>query len=519
MATTEETERIRALLQGQATQKINPFMRGLSLLTGGLAGEFTGTNEDIRSRALAKQALMEQNIRSLDEDRAIQRQKMENTLRLQTTAVGEGLGMLPGETQQEVLANYMEARKRKNIGIEAAQMASLGRTPQGMALLANRQDPAFQSGYSAANLDILGKESEAAVQEKIQRPKIVSQLAGYGINADPNMPTGQLGSILQQAISKSQSLIPLETSGLRAKAQLKTLQGMGFFESPIDVDSMSDPEAIANAEIAGRKQQQSEYFGAFERRQKAEDEAVDNFNLLLSDPSRNQDALKKAYLKLPKDSKLEEYRIAAGVNRPATPKETESLDKYVAAVDRSSALVGSIQSLVGNRSIPDVSQESFNGFTSWMRGAKNKLGAEDSSLGSINNVVQEFQALIAQQRKDFFGASLTDNEFEVAKQLFANPDQANFLPRVLALVDSIMSKDEIQRKYTRRGIFVDAETKKDIGDARTKYSKIKSELNFGNSGSVRNEKKIDSLKGRLDALQAYVTNSPASMTNTASGTR
>jgi hypothetical protein len=154
-----------------------------------------------------------------------------------------------------------------------------------------------------------------------------------------------------------------------------------------------------------------------------------------------------------------------------------------------------------------------------MRGAKNKLGTEDPSLRSINNVVQEFQALIAQQRKDFFGASLTDNEFEVAKQLFADPNQASFLPRVLSLVDSIMSKDEIQRKYTRRGIFVDSETKKDVDDARSKYSKIKSELNFGNSGSARNEKKIDSLKGRLDALQAYVTNSPASMTNTASGTR
>ena len=520
MATTEETERIRALLQGQATQKINPFMRGLSLLTGGLAGEFTGTNEDIRNRALAKQALMEQNIRSLDEDRAIQRQKMENTLRFKTTAAGEGLGMLPGETQEEVLANYMEARKRKNIGIEAAQMASLGRTPQGMALLANRQDPAFQSGYSAANLDILGKESEAAVQEKIQRPKIVSQLAGYGINADPNMPTGQLGSILQQAISKSQSLIPLETSGLRAKAQLKTLQGMGFFESPIDVDSMSDPEAIANAEIASRKQQQTDYFGAADRASKADTKALRAFNQLLVTPNADKNSLQEAYYNLgKKEQENEEFRIAAQVPRPANTKETESLDKYIAAVDRSSALAGSIQSLVGNRSIPDVSQESFNGFTSWMRGAKNKLGAEDPSLRSINNVVQEFQALIAQQRKDFFGASLTDNEFEVAKELFADPNQSNFLPRVLSLVDSIMSKDEIQRKYTRRGIFVDAETKKDIGEARSKYYKIKSELNFGSPGSARNEKKIDSLKGRLDALQAYVTNSPASMTNTASGTR
>lgn len=520
MATREENEDIRAMLQRQADQRINPFMKGLSMLTGGIAGEFTGTNEDIRNRNYAKQALMRQNIEDLDQDRAMKRQMMENTLRLKTSAAGEGLGMMTGSTPEEVLAQAMEARKRQAIGTEAARMASLGRTPQGMALLANRQDPAFQSGYSAANLDILAKESDAAVQEKIQRPKIVSQLAGYGINASPDMPTGQLGSILQQAISRSQSQIPLETSGIRAKAQLKTLQGMGFVESPINVDDMSDAEAIANAEIYGRKQQQIDYFGAADRASKADTKALRTFNQLLATPNAEKNSLQEAYYNLGKEEqKNEEFRIAAQVPRPANTKETESLDKYIAAVDRSSALIGSIQSLVGNRSIPDVSQESFNGLASWMRGAKNKLGTEDPSLRSINNVVQEFQALIAQQRKDFFGASLTDNEFEVAKQLFADPNQANFLPRVLELVDSIMSKDEIQRKYTRRGIFVDAETKKDYGDARSKYEKIKSELNFGNFGSARNEKKIDSLKGRIDALQAYVTNSPASMTNTASGTR
>ena len=484
MATTEETERIRALLQGQATQKINPFMRGLSLLTGGLAGEFTGTNEDIRSRALAKQALMEQNIRSLDEDRAIQRQKMENTLRFKTTAAGEGLGVLPGSTEEEVLANYMEARKRKDIGKEAALTAALGRTPQGMALLTNRQDQAFQSGYGAANLDILGKESEAAVQEKIQRPKIVSQLAGYGINADPNMPTGQLGSILQQAISRSQSQIPLETSGIRAKAQLNTLQGMGFVPSPIDVGSMSDAEAIANADIYGRQQQQSDYIGAAQRAAKADTQALKTFNQLLATPNVDKNTLQEAYYNLGKDEqKNEEFRILAQVPRAATTKENESLDKYISTIDRSSSLAKSISNLAGLGEISKVSKSDFNGFTSWVRGLENTFGKEDARLRSINNVVQEFQALIAEQRKNFFGASLTDNEFEVAKQLFADPKQANFLPRVIELVDSIMSKDEIQRKYERRGIFVDPATKKDVQDARNQWIETKKQYNFGGLGT------------------------------------
>ena len=498
-----------ANIEAQAQYRPGVGSNIFNVLTGGLAGQITGSTQRGQEAARARQALLQEEFGKRDEQRMLERQLMVNALQ-------QGIEAPAGATLEEKMADFRNKSLRRQIAATEGRLFGYG---QSMGPMQSQADPAFNIAAGQSQAELAQRAAELKQRQELEAPELASQLGAFGETVPPGATSGQLKGLVEVARMRSQSQIPLETSGLRAKAQLKTLQGMGFFESPIDVDSMSNPEAIANAEIAGRKQQQSEYFGAFERRQKAEDEAVDNFNLLLSDPSRNQDALKKAYLKLPKDSKLEEYRIAAGVNRPATPKETESLDKYVAAVDRSSALVGSIQSLVGNRSIPDVSQESFNGFTSWMRGAKNKLGAEDSSLGSINNVVQEFQALIAQQRKDFFGASLTDNEFEVAKQLFADPNQANFLPRVLALVDSIMSKDEIQRKYTRRGIFVDAETKKDIGDARTKYSKIKSELNFGNSGSVRNEKKIDSLKGRLDALQAYVTNSPASMTNTASGTR
>jgi hypothetical protein len=330
------------------------------------------------------------------------------------------------------------------------------------------------------------RRAELQQTKDLEVPELVSGLSAYGVQASPSMPAGQLKAMLQKEVARSQSQIPLETSGIRAKAQLKTLQGMGFVESPINIDDMSDAEAIANAEIYGRKQQQTDYFGAFERKGKAEEEAVDNFNLLLSDPNRNQDALKKAYLKLPKDSKIEEYRIAAGVNRPATAKETESLDKYISSIDRSSSLAKSVSDLAGLGEISKVSREDFNGYRSWFRGLENKFGAEDPRLRSINNVVQEFQTLIAERRKDFFGASLTDNELAVANQLFANPNQANFLPRVIELVDSIMSKDEIQRKYERRGIFVDPTTKKDVQDARNQWIETKKQYNFGGMNAPTN---------------------------------
>lgn len=497
-------------IEAQAKYRPGVASNIFNVLTGGLAGAVTGSTQRAQEAARARQALLQEEFGKRDEQRMMERQLIIN-------AIQSGVDAPVGADFYEKMADLKSKVLRKTIAAGEGMGYGLG---QRMGPSQYEAEPAFKIAATQAANQMAQREAELRQTRDLKGPELIDALAGYKITPAPGTPVGQLESMLEMARTKAQSQIPLETSGIRAKAQLKTLQGMGFVESPINVDDMSDAEAIANAEIYGRKQQQIDYFGAADRASKADTKALRTFNQLLATPNADKNSLQEAYYNLgKKEQENEEFRIAAQVPRPANTKETESLDKYIAAVDKSSALVSSIQSLVGNRSIPDVSQESFNGLASWMRGAKNKLGTEDPSLRSINNVVQEFQALIAEQRKDFFGASLTDNEFKVAKELFADPNQSNFLPRVLELVDSIMSKDEIQRKYTRRGIFVDAETKKDYGDARSKYSKIKSELNFGSPGSARNEKKIDSLKGRLDALQAYVTNSPASMTNTASGTR
>lgn len=72
MATPEE---IREELKKQAGQRVNPLLKGLSMLTGGIAGEFTGTNEQIRQQRQAKRALMEENLAALQEQRMMERMK------------------------------------------------------------------------------------------------------------------------------------------------------------------------------------------------------------------------------------------------------------------------------------------------------------------------------------------------------------------------------------------------------------------------------------------------------------
>lgn len=72
MATPEE---IRKKLETQASQRVNPLLKGLSMLTGGIAGEFTGTNEQIRQQRSAKRALMEEDLAALQEERLMERVK------------------------------------------------------------------------------------------------------------------------------------------------------------------------------------------------------------------------------------------------------------------------------------------------------------------------------------------------------------------------------------------------------------------------------------------------------------
>jgi hypothetical protein len=463
-------------IEGQAQYRPGAASNIFNVLTGGLAGQITGTTQRGQEAARARQALLQEEFGKRDEQRMLDRQLMINALQ-------QGIAAPEGATLEEKMADFRNKSLRRQIAAGEGMGYGLG---QRMGPSQYEAEPAFKIAATQAQNQMAQREAELRQTRALKGPELVDALAGYKITPAPGTPVGQLESMLEMARTKAQSQIPLETSGIRAKAQLKTLQGMGFVESPINVDDMSDAEAVANAEIYGRKQQQTDYFGAFERKGKAEEEAVNNFNLLLSDPNRNQDALKKAYLKLPKDSKIEEYRIAAGVNRPATAKETESLDKYISSIDRSSSLAKSVSDLAGLGEISKVSREDFNGYRSWFRGLENKFGAEDPRLRSINNVVQEFQTLIAERRKDFFGASLTDNELAVANQLFANPNQANFLPRVIELVDSIMSKDEIQRKYERRGIFVDPTTKKDVQDARNQWIETKKQYNFGGMNSPTN---------------------------------
>jgi hypothetical protein len=485
-----------------------------NVLTGGLAGQITGSTQKAQESARARQALLQEEFGKRDEQRMLERQLLINSIQ-------QGIELSPGGTFDERMADFRNKSVRKTLA--AAQGAREGiQSPTGPYQSPYQSDPAFQIAAAQAQADLEKKRVELQQTEDIQRMNLFNQAKGFGINVEPDATAGEIQAAIESKRPSIQAGAYTEEAGKKAKAHLRTLQGMGFVPFFVNVDSMSNAEAIANADIYGRKQQQSDFIGAQQRAEKAETQALRDFNQLLATPNVDKNTLQEAYYKLgKKEQENEEFRIFAQVPRAATPKENESLDSYISSIGKASSLAKSIYELAGDGEISKVSKANFNGFKSWFRGLQNTYGAEDAKLRSINNVIQEFQTLIAEQRKDFFGASLTNNELETAKQLFADPNQANFLPRVIALVDSIMSKDEIKLKYDRRGIFVNPATKKDVQDARNQWDETKKKYNFGGMGATSGAKtnEINALKDEFERLNSFITNAPASMSNSIPITR
>ncbi len=441
------------MLERQANQRINPFMKGLSMLTGGIAGEFTGTNEDIRNRNYAKRALMEQNIRSLDEDRAMRRKMMENTLRLKTAAAGEGLGVLPGTTEEEILAQAMEARKRQAIGKEAALMTALGRTPQGMALLTNRQDTAFQSGYGAANLDILGKESEAAVQEKIQRPKLVSQLAGYGITASPETPSGQLNSMLRQAELKAGSQIPAQMRQEDDKTNLIDMYtqypGLEAFGGRSDADIQNLPASAAKAILtrANNEVEKTKTLRNKEAQSNAFTRTIGILNLPFEQrttPENLQALYADSALVGKTITDSPKWQAAMGLGPSLSDKELENVRSYSDSLEignNFAKLLADVAKQPGG--LKKFQNNNFGTIANAVNSKGSKFFSNDAERELARALVQEYEGFRQVPRKTLFGASLTGTEQESANISFGTPSDKDFFNRAVQFIDRVQQTDPV----------------------------------------------------------------------------
>ena len=172
MATPEENKKIRERLEKQATSRVNPLLKGLSMLTGGIAGEFTGTNEQIRQQRTAKRALMEEDLAALQEERLMERVKSQQAEMLKRQLELEA-ARTDTENRRRLLetAGTEEALTGQYITGPVEQSQELGRQIGRLQKLSvDQKEAAEKAGLIGQLTAEMGATERAAVEAGVVSP-------------------------------------------------------------------------------------------------------------------------------------------------------------------------------------------------------------------------------------------------------------------------------------------------------------------------------------------------------------
>lgn len=469
-------------IEAQAQYRPGVGSNIFNVLTGGLAGQITGSTQRAQEAARARQALLQEEFGKRDEQRMLERQLMINALQSGVDApVGADIYAKMADIKNKVL------RKTLAAGEGAASVYNNTMGPSQY-----EGDPAYRISATQAQNQMAQRRAELLQAKDLARetdiPELVAGLSAYGVEARPDMPAGQLRGMLQQAVARSQSQIPAEERGKQARAGLSFLQQKGEIPMVEDLSKIPDEEAVVRFSMLGEEYRQKNREFQSDRKRKFEQESLKGFMQELKAEKPDKEKLQSLYSLLPQSSQdNEEFRVSAGVTRPMAKDERDALNSYVEGLGMAGTLAQSISALQGTGDLAKVSQKGFNGFKSWITGIKNKYGVEDPRYAALNDVIQEFEGYVSGKRKTLFGASLTGNELMSAKRLFGDPESANFLPRALKLIDSAFKDDLIDKQFNRNAIFVDQKTQREIQDARQNWFNTRDQFGFltlGKKGKV-----------------------------------
>jgi hypothetical protein len=469
-----------ANIEAQAQYRPGIASNIFNVLTGGLAGQITGSTQRAQEAARARQALLQEEFNKRDEKRAIERQLFVNSLQ-------QGIALPEGATFEEKMADAYRKRVRRDVA--AAQGATEGlKSPTGPYQSPLQSEPAFQIAAAQAQTDLAKRLAEYEQTETLQRRDLFNQAKGLGISVSPESTSGEIRGAIEAKRPSMQAGAYTEESGKRAIGELQAFQQTGDYPTVVDVTSFSPARAMAEADIAKANYANRTKKYAFEEKDKLEQQALKGFMQELKSEKPDKEKLQSLYPQIPQSSKdNEEFRVAAGVTRAMAKDEREALNSYVEGLGMAGSLAQAISAFQGTGDLAKVSQKGFNGFKAWMTGIKNKYGVEDARYAALNDVIQEFEAYVSGKRKTLFGASLTGNELRSAKMLFGDPESANFLPRALKLIDSAFKDDVIEKRFNRNAIFVDRATQREVQDARQNWFDTRDQFGFlslGKKGKI-----------------------------------
>lgn len=464
-------------IEEQAAYRPDISTNILNILTGGLYGGVTGQARRQAESSRARQLLQQEALQTRAEERDIQRQ-MQRRMLEQLLTVGEAPP--EGETVADRVADYRRKMAKSAIMQEAGARAGYGfadiPTPE------QQESVPYQMAASAAQAQRYKSQSEAEVQDAIDRPRLIQAAKAYNIPIDPSMPTAGIQALVKEYISGIPQEKALKEKFEANKADILSAQSepdAPTFLKPFDVETSSRAQVAAMADKLDRyRKEQRETAAEKNRKSFLEYEADLKNQIDAAKASGDQDKVESLIYRSPYKDEIRNnpwWQNYASARIEIPKKKREELDEIVPQMAARVDLVRKIGALSKERNINDVSKMSFNAITSNLDNLGSRFVGNDEARNMLQQIKQEFEGIVSKDRKTLFGASLTDKELASAKAMFGDTSSADFLPRAIAFMDKVFLMRPSEKYPTYLGM--------DIYDIKTEpwrkaYATERNKLNW-----------------------------------------
>ena len=427
-----------------------------NVLTGGLAGQITGSTQKAQEAARARQALLQEEFSKRDEERAIQRQLMLLKMGYKAEAAKEGLPIPEGATPEEILAINMQNRKLRAIGKQTAYDVASGNTPQGLGLLLtdSRENPAFQAGLTEGKTDVAQNRAQLKLRQDIEDANIAGEyfgLTGTQLPAgiSPAEARGRYNAARYVNAYKIPAQIKQEDEKIAVIDLFNQYPGLKTFGGMSDANIQELPPQAARGLLtrANKELETSKTLQNKEAQASAFTRTMGILNLPFEQrttPENLQTLYADASLVGKSITDSPKWQATMGLGPKLDNdqlKEVKSYSDSLSIGNRFAKLVAAAASQPGG--LKKFQDNNFGTIRNALNTQGSKFFSNDAERELARALVQEYEAFVQGPRKFLFGASLTKGEQGSANLSFGTASDKDFFNRAIQFIDRVHENDPV----------------------------------------------------------------------------
>lgn len=390
-------------LQQAAAYRTGVGSRLLNLATGGLFGYVSGQQQKEQEaewarRAMAQEQMLRERMRAMREQAVL----------------------------EDIATERRKAEQAGESGLGAAFAYSGAPTSE------PQMTPFFGAGYRGAQAKM--GEQEAEERRNLPRDVEAMRIAGMPVPENVTPAQARAGAIAASSIFGQREATRQQAE--QAKVLLR--------EQGVEFDPNATPEEILGLAQNIRFNKTPVALKIAEKEQKQ----LDAFHNLTDEKE-----IQRAYSALPKQFKEDEtVKKFAGIKEPMPMHVRKELDSMLKRLDKANQVLGTIDKFAQGRDIEPLSALTFNSLRTAITDKKSKIFGSDQDRMLANDIVQQFEQLVARERKDLFGVTLSPGEQASAIRQFGDPNSADFLQRAVKFIENLFYENNLKNySETYRG--------------------------------------------------------------------